>query len=140
MGEIVVLGRVASGERPNDIFLKDKIEINSNNKLRWMDTILLNNNLRTAANSLARLNNCNCFFTIIFLTSNPEDDLDALNNMIEEKAPHNYLSITCVNGVIIIRGIYTNPLNLRKKFAEIWMKIRNNLRGLINEMPKLWWI
>jgi len=105
-----------------------------------MDTILLNNNLRTAGNSLARLNNCNCFFTIIFLTSNPADDLDALNNMIEEKTPHNYLSITCVNGVIIIRGIYTNPLNLRKKFAEIWMKIRNNLRGLINEMPKLWWI
>ena len=140
LGEIVVLGRVASGEKPNDIFLKDKIEINSNNKLRWMDTILLNNNLRTAGNSLARLNNCNCFFTIIFLTSNPEDDLDALNEMIEEKTPHNYLSITCVNGVIIIRGIYTNPLNLRKKFAEIWMKIRNNLRGLINEMPKLWWI
>ena len=140
LGEIIVLGRVASGEKPNDIFLRDKIVINCNNKLRWMDTILFDGNMSSLGNSLARLNNCNCLFTIVFFTLNPDDDLDLLNNIIEEKAPNNYLSITAVNGVIIIRGIYTNPLNLRKKFAEIWMKIRNNLRGLINEMPKLWWI
>jgi len=139
IGEMIVLGRVASQEQVKDVFLQDKIYLYKDSNLKWVDIILLDE-IKNAKNSKSRLNNCNCFFTIMLSVNNPKKYIEYIEGRLSFFTEGEFISYTVVNEVIIFRGIFHEPLVMRKIFAKIWQELRSYKRGLPNKMPKLWWI
>ena len=140
IGEIVVLGRLAKGERVNNINLRDTIKINRNKKIEWLDRVLLDGKVHCARNSNARLYGNNCFFTIALSSVKISKYKDILYKFIENNINKIKISATILHNNLIIRGLSKDPLLLRKEFSKIWCFIRSEFKKLAPVMPKLWWI
>ena len=140
IGEIVVLGRLAKGERVNNISLRDTIKINRNKKIEWLDRVLLDGKVHCARNSNARLYGNNCFFTIALSSVKISKYKDILYKFIENNINKIKISATILHNNLIIRGLSKDPLLLRKEFSKIWCFIRSEFKKLAPVMPKLWWI
>ncbi|MDB9971340.1 urease accessory protein UreD [Alphaproteobacteria bacterium] len=140
IGEIIVLGRLAKGEYSKNIFLKDSISIYKDTKLQWLDIVLLNNELEKTKNSITRLSEANCFFTIVFSSENIEEYEKKINKYIMDNNFDLIISASIINHNLVIRALGKNPLNMRKIFSQIWIFIRADLKKLPPFLPKLWWV
>ena len=72
--------------------------------------------------------------------NNPKKYIEYIEGRLSFFTEAEFISYTVVNEVIIFRGIFHEPLAMRKIFAKIWQELRSYKRGLPNKMPKLWWI
>ena len=140
VGEIVILGRLAKGEFSNNIYLKDSISIYKDSNLQWSDIVLLEDEISKTKRSIARLNDANCFFTIVMSAGNIEKYESLLNDYIESNINDLFISTTIVNNNLIVRALSKNPLDLRNLFSKIWIFIRSEIKGLPPFLPKLWWV
>ena len=139
-GEIIVFGRKGSGETFSSGYLRDSWEVWRDNKLVWIDALLLEKNIPRVFNHPACLKNINGVATIVFISDNVGTYLDYARNLIKDPEENIRMSVSVTNGVLIARFMGEDPLNLRNAFGNFWQNFRHHAASLPNSLPRLWHI
>ena len=139
-GEIVVFGRKGSGETFSSGYLRDSWEVWRDNKLVWIDALLLEKNIPQVFNHPACLKNINGAATIVFISDNVGTYLEYARNLIKDPEENIRVSVSVTNGVLIARFMGEDPLNLRNAFGNFWQNFRHQVASLPNSLPRLWHI
>jgi urease accessory protein len=136
IGEMLVLGRLASGERARHGLLFDRIEVRRDGKLAWSDRLRLEGAFGSVLDAAAGLDGNGALATFVHAASDAGDRLDRARELLE--APGVRAGVTLVNGLIVARWLAADPLALRRAFALFWAGFRASAAGLPPVVPRLW--
>ena len=139
-GEILVFGRHGSGETFSNGFLRDAWEVRRNKKLAWAETILLETNIPHVLYHPACFAGAAAAATAIFVCDDADMYLDLSRKILENHKGTNFTAVSVVNGVMVVRFIGKDTLELRNAFGNFWQTFRNQVAGLPNSLPRLWHI
>ena len=136
LGEILVLGRLAFGERAGQGLLCDRIEIVRDGALVWQDRLRLEGDYAPLRDDPAGLGGASALATFVY--AGP--DAPALLEPARELLAASPVSAGCtlVNGLLVARLLATDPLALRRAFALFWGRLRSRAAGLPPTLPRLW--
>lgn len=131
LAESVVLGRLASGERTEEGFLFDRIRVERDGKLAWLDSTRLEGRFAALVGSSAGLGGARAFTTCVYAGPDAGERLELARELSDTGA-------TVVNGLLVLRFLAEDPLALRRAFALFWSRFRAAVAGLPAAMPRLW--
>lgn len=136
LGETLVLGRLASGERTRSGLLHDSIEIHCGGKLRWRDVLRLTGGFDDVVDAQAGLAGARAVTTFAYVGPDASERLDLARELLAA-APVR-AGATVVNDILVVRLLGEEPLALRSTFALFWVRFRAAVAGLPPVLPRLW--
>lgn len=135
-GEIVVLGRLARGERFTSGLIHDAWEIRSEGRLVWTDAFRLEDDPFAAQAGLA---GAGASATIVFVGEASERLAGPLADLAERLTAGDLrIGTTRIGATVIARLLAEDPRALRWAFAELWAHLRCEAGGLAPRLPRLW--
>ncbi len=136
LGEILVFGRHASGERTERGFLLDRIEIHRDGELAWLDALRLEGEYAHTLGAGAGLGGARCAATFVYAATDAMSLLDRARDWLPAAGVR--AGATLVNGLLIARFLAAEALALRRAFALFWCRFREAAAGLPPALPRLW--
>lgn len=136
LGEILVLGRLASGERTTRGLLFDRIELRRDAELIWQDRLRLDGDFTTVLDASAGLDGARAVATLVHTASDAANRIDLVRGLLDQ--PGVRAGATVVDGLLLIRALAVDPLALRRTFALFWTHLREAAAGLPPVLPRLW--
>lgn len=136
LGEMLVLGRLASGERAGEGLLFDAIEVRRGGELVWVDRLRLEGSYAPVIEAAAGLGGDRALATFVHAAPEAADRLDLARDLLEDRAVR--AGATLVNGLLVVRWLAPDPLALRRAFALFWARFRAAAAGLPPALPRLW--
>ena len=137
-GEILVFGRRGHGEYFKNGLIHESWEIERDGRLLWADTLHMDKNIASTINHPACFDGAVGMATLIYNGPNATDNLAVIQNLLADSNRDILSSVTCINGVMIIRWIGKNALDLRNDFGSFWSAFRNKIADLPAKLPRLW--
>jgi urease accessory protein len=138
-GEIVVLGRLARGERFTSGTIHDAWEIRRDGRLVWTDAFRLDDDLAQAQASPAGLAGAGALATIVFAGEAAERLGGPLAALAERLANEDLrIGTTRIGAILLARLLAQDPRALRGAFAELWAYLRGEAGSLSPRLPRLW--
>ena len=134
LGEIVVLGRLASGERSGQGLLHDRIEVRTDGEPVWCDVLRLAGDYRALVDAPAGLASARGVATFVYAAPDAAAQIDLARSLL----PAGLAGATLVDGVPIVRLLGHEPLALRHAFAMLWARFRAGVAGLPACLPRVW--
>lgn len=138
LGEMVVLGRLASGERARSGLLHERIRIHRAGEPVWRDSFRLAGDYEPVIQAPAGLGRARAVATFVHAAPDAPSRLDLARELIESATVRS--GATVVNGLLVARFLAHDPLALRRAFASFWSRFRHAVAGLPRAMPRLWHI
>jgi urease accessory protein len=139
-GEILVLGRVGSGEKISSGFLRDAWEVYRQGKLVWADALCLDDDIPGILSHPACFDGATALATVVYVCDDPAAHLDIAREMISDEDKDVLSSATVVNEVLVLRWLAKDAYSLRQSFAEFWKAFRHHAGGRPAELPRLWYV
>jgi len=139
-GEILVLGRVGSGERFSSGFLRDAWEVRLLDRLVWADALCLDNDIPGVLTHPACFDGATALATAVYVCGDPAAHLDAARDMVSATGDGVLSSATLVNGILVMRWLGQDAYLLRHAFAGFWKAFRHHAGGRPPELPRLWYV
>jgi urease accessory protein len=136
LGETLVLGRLASGERTSRGLLLDRIEIRASGRTLWRDVFRLAGDFADALDAPAGLAGARAVTTFAYVGADAPERLDLARELLDPAPVRT--GATVVNGILVARLLGEDPLALRSAFALFWARFRAAVAGLPPVMPRLW--
>jgi urease accessory protein len=136
-GEIIVLGRHASGEQLEEGLLQDHWEIHRDGRLVWIDRFQLAEDIGQLSRRPALLGGHLAMASMIMVTAEPADHLTDIRAQLAGFCGR--ASVTIINGVFVARWLSSDPLALRQSFAKTWILLRS-VKKMPASLPRLWHI
>jgi len=136
-GEILVLGRLAGGERFTQGLLRDAWQVRCDNRLCWADALHLERQIEQVLSSPAGFDNCRCCATAIYVAEDAAAQLDLARELLPIENGIR-VGATCVGGLLLVRWLGVSPLQLRNHFGRFWATFRHRVAGLPQQLPRLW--
>jgi urease accessory protein len=133
LGEIVVLGRLAAGERFRHGLLFDRIEVEREGVLAWLDSLRLDD--PAVLDAAAGLSGATVLATFVHAGPGACGRLELARDLLERAEG---AGATAVNDLLVVRWLGTDPLLLRRSFARFWGGFRAAVAGLPPALPRLW--
>jgi urease accessory protein len=138
-GEIVVLGRLARGERFTSGTIHDGWEIRRAGRLVWADAFRLNEDLAQAQASPAGLEGAGALATIVFAGEAAKRLAEPLAALAERLSNEDLrIGTTRIGDTLLARLLAKDPRALRGAFAELWAYLRCEAGSLSPRLPRLW--
>jgi urease accessory protein len=137
-GEIMVFGRRAYGEYFENGLINDSWEVVRDGRLVWADILHMDKNIASIIKDPACFDGAGAMATVIYAGPDAEDNLSVVQNLLAVTNNDVLSSVTCVNGVMIIRWLGKNALDLRTDFGAFWRAFRNKIADLPSKLPRLW--
>ena len=135
-GDLLVFGRLAHGEVFKSGYLRDSWKVVCNGQLVWTDALRLDGNVTSVMTNTAGFARTVSLATCLYVADDACSRLDmARDLLIGCQARH---GASCVNGVLIVRFLSTEPKTLRVAFGEFWAGFRQRVRGLPPNLPRVW--
>lgn len=135
VGELVVLGRQASGERATRGLLFDRIDVRYDGSPAWADRLRLEGDFAHLLAAAAGLGGAVAVATFVHAGTGAVDRLDLARELLADQED---AAATAVNGLLVARWLSTDPLALRRAFALFWAGFREGAADLPAAMPRLW--
>lgn len=136
LGEMLVLGRHASGERARQGLLHDVIEVRHDRALVWQDRLRLVGDYEAVRAAPAGLNGATALATFVHAGPDAARWLDlAREQLTTHPVP---AGATLVDGLLIARWLGSDALALRRSFAQFWGWFRAAVAGLPPALPRFW--
>lgn len=139
-GEILVLGRLGSGERFSSGFLRDAWEVRVLGRPVWADTLCLDGDIPGVFNHPACFDGAAALATAVYVCDDPAAHVDKIREMISCEGDRVLSSVTLVNSVLVMRWLGQDAYLLRQAFAEFWKAFRHHAGGRPLELPRLWYV
>jgi urease accessory protein len=138
-GEILVLGRVGSGEKFSFGFLREAWEVHLKGRLAWADALCLEDDITGVLSRPACFDGATALATAAYVCDDPAAHLEAAREMISGDGDV-LASATVVNGVLVLRWLAKDAYSLRQEFAEFWKAFRHYAGGRPEKLPRLWYV
>ena len=136
LGETLVLGRIASGERTERGHLHDRIDIRQNGSLVWRDVFRLDGEFAPMVTSSAGLAGARAVTTFAYVAPDAPERIELAREFLPSGPVE--AGATVVGGVLVVRLLAQDPLALRRAFALFWTGFRAAVAGLPPVLPRLW--
>lgn len=136
LGEVLVLGRLASGERATRGLLFDRIELGRDGTPFWQDRLRLDGDFAAVLDAPAGLDGARAVATLVHAAPDAAGRLELVRDLADQ--PGVRAGATLVNGLLLIRILAADPLALRRTFALFWTRLREAAAGLPPVLPRLW--
>lgn len=133
--EMVVFGRLASGERFTKGFLHDGWDIRRNGRLIWRDALRLDDGMTAAMASAAGFSGAHAIASAVYVGDDAADHLSAARALIGEGEARG--GITLVNGVLLARWL-GEPAAVRAALSHYLANIRQTVAGWPARLPRVW--
>jgi len=138
-GEMLVFGRIASGETFSRGLLRDAWEVRCENNLIWADASHLEGDVARQLDNPAGFGAARAMATAVLVCDEAASHLEIARE-IAAQASGVRASATVVNGVLLIRWLSEDPQRLRQAFDQGWCKLRQTVGGYAPQLPRLWHI
>lgn len=135
LGEMLVLGRLASGERTRRGLLFDCIDVSRGGELVWTDRLRLEGDFAPLLAAAAGLGGANAVGLFVYAGPDAAERLEVARDLLAGEG-----GATTVNGLLVARWLGADPLALRQRFALFWAGFRHRVAGLPASTPRLWQI
>jgi urease accessory protein len=136
-GEVLVLGRLAGGERFSQGVLREAWEVRRNGRLCWADALHLEREIERVLDAPAGFGGCRVCATAIFAAEDAGGYLDTARELLPAETGLR-VGVTHVGGLLLIRWLGHDPLQLRNHFGRFWANFRCQVAGLPARLPRLW--
>ncbi len=138
IGEMLVFGRIARGERMTRGRVRDAIEIRREGRLVWADALHLDGDVHAALDHPAAFGCAHGSAILVAQLPEPERTRDLLRAL---PAPEGIrFGATAMSGLVLARWLAADTLALRRHFGAAWMLLRRLGGGLAERLPPLWHI
>ncbi len=137
VGEIIVFGRLASGEEVQDGLLREAWEVRLDDKLIWADALHMEGDMQRQLNHTSGFGGARAIATAVYASDDAEDLLETAREVLGEHDGVR-LGATFVNGLLVCRWLAEDPYQLRKAFGTFWSAFRHKALGRQAALPRLW--
>jgi len=137
VGEIIVFGRLASGEELDDGLLREAWEVRQGGNLVWADALHMDGDMQRSLNHTSGFGGGRAIATAVYSAPDAKDFLENARAFLGEHEGVR-LGATFVNGLLICRWLAADPYVLRQAFGAFWSKMRNQALGRPASLPRLW--
>lgn len=136
LGETLVLGRLASGERTSRGLLHDRIDVHVGPTLAWTDRLRLEGAYAGVLAATAGLGGAVALATFVYAAADAPAWVDLARELGAAEGVQ--AGISAVNGLLLTRFLAADPLALRRAFTLFWTRFRAAVAGLPPVLPRLW--
>jgi len=138
-GEMLVFGRIASGETFSRGLLRDAWEVRRDDKLIWADALHLEGDVASQLDNPAGFGAARAMATAVVVCDDAANYLQTARE-IAEASSGVWASATVVNGVLLVRWLSEDPQRLRQAFDQGWCELRQTIGGYAPQLPRIWHI
>ncbi len=138
-GEILVFGRVASGETLTRGLVRDAWAVRRGGRLVWADAIHLEGEIADRLAAPSCLNGAVAAATMVYAGDDTREHLDAARSLLARYVDTETLAgATVVGGLLIVRWLGYDTLALRTAYGAFWIAFRRHVRGGNEDLPRVW--
>jgi urease accessory protein len=135
--EMLVLGRLARGERVAEGLVHDAWEVRCGGRLTWADALRLEGNPCALADHPAGWAGARACATLLYAADDAAEHLSLVRGL-QGDDPDVSAGATVVGGVLVARFLSRVPQALRAVLTALWVELRARLGGLPRALPPLW--
>ncbi|MEK9679797.1 MAG: urease accessory protein UreD, partial [Rhodospirillaceae bacterium] len=137
-GEMLVFGRLGSGEVFTKGYLREDWTIYRDGRLAWADALLLDDDVTAPLHHPAGFDGATAMATGVYAGPDAETYLDDVRELLADEKPGLRAGVSLVNGLLVMRWLARDPAMLRQSFGNCWQNFRAAAGGLPARMPRLW--
>jgi len=139
-GEILVFGRIGSGERFETGFVYDSWEITRDGRVVWADALHLDRDIAAVIDAPSCFDGSVAIATAVYVGPRAEKQLETAREILHANGKDTLKAASCVNDILVVRWLGRDVFELRRDFGNFWRIFRNKVAGLPQVMPRLWQI
>jgi urease accessory protein len=138
-GDILVFGRRARGERLDYGLIHDQWQIRIDGRLAWADALFgEGDDLAGALRHPAALNNAGASALLVHAGPGAAKHLELVRALLAAGNTPVRCAATCVNGILLVRWLADESIDIRPGFARVWTALRAAVRTLSPTLPTFW--
>jgi urease accessory protein len=138
-GDLLVFGRRARGERIAYGLVHDQWRVRIGNKLAWADSFFgEGDDLAGALRHPAALSGAGASALLVHAGPQAATRLDLVRDLLAATDAPVKCAATCVNGILLVRWLADESIDIRPGFARIWTALRAAGRNLSPTLPTFW--
>jgi len=139
VGDILVFGRHARGERIDYGLIHDQWRIRIDGRLAWADALFgEGDDLAGALRHPAALNNAGASALLVHAGPDAPTHLALVRDLLAIGNAPVRCAATCVNGILLVRWLAEDSIDIRPSFARVWTALRGAARNLSPTLPTFW--
>ncbi len=136
VGEMLVFGRTAKGERLATGLVRDAWEIRRTGRLIWADALHLDGDLAARLAAPAGFGGAVAGATLVLAAPDPGLHRDRVRALLDGSGGR--AGATVVNGLLVARWLDGDAARLRRSFGKVWAALRHAAAGLPERLPRIW--
>ena len=138
-GDILVFGRRARGERMDYGLIHDQWRIRIEGRLAWADALFgEGDDLAGALQHPAALDNAGASALLVHAGPGAAKHLELVRELLAAGNAPVRCAATCVNGILLVRWLADDSIDIRPSFARVWTALRAAARNLSPTLPTFW--
>jgi len=138
VGEMLVLGRVSSGEELADVAFNESWTVKVDGRLAWADRLRLPEGQAWLLSANAGFGGARALATLLYLAPDAAGQLDTARQVIADCAQGTRASVSCPGPLLVLRLLDEDPARLREALGRCWAALRQRLAGLVELTPTVW--
>ncbi len=136
-GEIVVFGRIGSGETITHGLVHDAWDVCLDDRLIWADALHLEGDISGNLDHRACFDGAVAMATAVYAGPDAGDQLERARRLLA-RSTDTLTGATLVNGILIMRWLGRDAYELRTFFGNFWQQFRSQVAALPDSLPRLW--
>ncbi len=137
-GDMIVLGRLAHGERFRHGFLHDGWRVRRDGRLLWADGLRLDHAIGQTLGRPSAFDCAAALATLIYVATDAASRMAVARTWLERLPGEVRAGVTCLGDVLLIRMLGRDPLAVRRCFGGVWSKLRAETFGFPARLPRIW--
>lgn len=138
-GDILVFGRRARGERIEYGLIHDQWRVRIDGRLVWADALYgEGDDLVGALRHPAALDSAGASALLIHAGPGAAAQLALVRGLLAAGNAPVRRAATCVNGILLVRWLAADAIDIRPGFARVWTALRAAARDLSPTLPTFW--
>ena len=135
--EMVVFGRVASGEEFQRGFLRDAWAVRRGGQLVWIDALQLDGDIRALLSRASTFAGARAMASALYVADDAPSCLETARELLAETGSH--AAVTAVNGVLLARFFSVDAGTVRHDLGAYLAGLRHHAAGLARRLPRVWY-
>jgi len=138
-GDLLAFGRRARGERITYGLIHDQWRIRIDGRLAWADSLFgEGDDLAGALQHPAALANAGASALLVHAGPDAAARLALVRDLLAASNAPVKSAATCVNGILLVRWLADESIDIRPGFARLWTALRSAARNLSPTLPTFW--
>ena len=138
-GDLLVFGRRARGERVTYGLIHDQWRVRIGGALAWAESLFgEGDDLAGALRHPAAFGNAGASALLVHAGPHAAGRLTLVRDLLATTNAPVRCAATCVNGVLLVRWLAEDSIDIRPSFARIWAALRAAARNLSPTLPTFW--